>query len=63
MTKIYRPHDKFVRKILGNKELARDFLMNYVPENVRKLIDPDEMRIAKDSFIEMARKDYESDLL
>lgn len=63
MEKVPNPHDKFIKEILGSKEIARDFLKNYIPENVRDLINLDDIRISKDSFIEKANREYRSDLL
>ena len=63
MDKIYSPHDKFVRETLCQKDMARDFLSNYLPEEVLALIDLDFIEISKDTFIEKHLKAYYSDLL
>ncbi|MEV9641495.1 Rpn family recombination-promoting nuclease/putative transposase [Mammaliicoccus sciuri] len=37
--KIQNPHDKFFKESMGNAEVAKDFLANYLPESVLQIID------------------------
>ncbi len=63
MKTVNNPHDAFFEKIFGKKENAKEFLINYLPENILKLIDTDQLEIAKGSFIEKNLQRYFSDLL
>ncbi len=63
MDKIVNPHDKFVRKTLSRKEIAQDFLQNYLPNDVLEIVNLQSIEISKDSFIEKELKEYYSDLL
>jgi predicted transposase YdaD len=33
------PHDKFFKETFSNVEVARDFIKNYLPESILKIID------------------------
>jgi len=59
---INNPHDKFFKETLGKEDVARDFLQNYLPENILGIIDIDTINPLKDSFIKDL-KEYFSDLL
>jgi len=64
MTEIVNhPHDKFFKEILGQRENAQDFFLNYLPDRIRALINLDSLEICKDSFIEKELNEYFSDLL
>ena len=63
MTKIINPHDKLFRETWQNKDIAIDFLENYLPADILSLTDLDTIEISKDSFIEDDLKDFFSDLL
>ena len=45
-------HDSFWRLSLERPEIAREFLRNYLPKDVKKTFDIKTMKICKDSFIE-----------
>ncbi|SKB01330.1 Rpn family recombination-promoting nuclease/putative transposase [Sporosarcina newyorkensis] len=36
---IQNPHDKFFKESMGNAEVAKDFLANYLPKSVLQIID------------------------
>lgn len=61
--KIQNPHDKFFKETFGNVEVAKDFLNNYLPQNIIKLIDIDTLQPQKDSFINEELQEGFSDLL
>jgi len=63
MDNITNPHDKLFRETLSDKEIAADFLKNYLPEDILLLTDLNSLEICKDSFVEDDLKDYHSDLL
>ena len=60
---IKNPHDKFFKETLGMRENARSFVENYLPVEIRELIDIDSLEIEKDSFVTQELQDYYSDLL
>jgi len=65
MTKKYiqNPHDAFVKEVFSHKEHAEDFLKNYLPQDICRLIDFDSLTIVKDSFVDEDLKEHFSDLL
>lgn len=62
MTKPYNVHDRFFKETLSHAEVARDFLINYLPERVLKHLDLSSLKISKDSFVKKGEEHY-SDLL
>jgi predicted transposase/invertase (TIGR01784 family) len=60
---LVNPHDKLFRKTWSNIDVAKDYLNNYLPGPLLKLIDLDSLEISKDSFIEKELEDYYSDIL
>ena len=58
MDNITNPHDKLFRETWSDKEVAADFLKNYLPEDVLPLTDLNSLEICKDSFVEDDLKDY-----
>ena len=63
MSLISNPHDKLFKQIWSDRETARDFLANYLPGEIIKLIDLNTLEIRKDSFIEPNLTEFFSDLL
>ena len=61
--KIQNPHDRFFKETFGKVEVAKDFLNNYLPENIIKVIDVDTLEPQKDSFINEELHEGFSDLL
>ncbi|HBQ27925.1 MAG TPA: transposase [Desulfotomaculum sp.] len=61
--KIENPHDKFFKETFGKVEVAKDFLNNYLPENIMKVIDVDTLEPQKDSFINEELQEVFSDML
>ncbi|GAB6161189.1 Rpn family recombination-promoting nuclease/putative transposase [Desulfothermus naphthae] len=60
---IQNPHDAFVKEVFSHKEQAEDFLKNYLPHDICRLIDFDSLNIVKDSFVDEELKEHFSDLL
>jgi predicted transposase YdaD len=52
MSMIYNPHDKFFKENMSNIDTAKDFMLNYLPEDILKIIDLDSLSLEKDSFID-----------
>ena len=61
--KIQNPHDKFFKETFGNVAVAKDFLINYLPKNIMKVIDVDTLELQKDSFINEELQETFSDML
>jgi predicted transposase/invertase (TIGR01784 family) len=60
---IKTPHDALFKRTLGDKEVAVDFLQNYLPDNILKEIDLRDIKVAKDSFIDKELEESFSDIL
>ncbi|GAB6160974.1 Rpn family recombination-promoting nuclease/putative transposase [Desulfothermus naphthae] len=60
---IQNPHDAFVKEVFSHKEQAEDFLRNYLPQDICRLIDFDSLSLVKDSFVDEDLKEHFSDLL
>lgn len=60
---INNPHDVFFKETMSNIDTARDFVSNYLPENILNMINTDEMEIVKGSFVEKDLQGTFSDLL
>lgn len=63
MLKMNNPHDKFIKDTLTKKENAVSFLKNYLPQEIKDKINPEDIEIEKDSFVNEELKEYFSDLL
>lgn len=63
MADITNPHDRFFKEVLSREEVARDFMIHYLPSDVVALFDMSSVEIRKDSFVEKELKEYFSDLL
>ncbi|MFP4022216.1 MAG: Rpn family recombination-promoting nuclease/putative transposase [Halanaerobium sp.] len=60
---IKNPHDALFKRTLGDKEVAVDFLQNYLPDDILKEIGLTDIKVAKDSFIDKELEESFSDLL
>jgi len=63
MTEINNPHDKFFKEVFSRREVAVDFLRNYLPEEVFSCLDEESIHLKKDSFVDKELRVYFSDLL
>ena len=63
MTEINNPHDKFFKEVFSRREVAVDFLRNYLPEEVFSCLDEESIHLKKDSFVDKELRAYFSDLL
>lgn len=61
--KIENLHDKFFKETFSNVEVAKSFLLNYLPQNVMKILDVNALEPQKDSFINKKLEEGFSDLL
>ena len=63
MVDIANPHDRFFKEVLSRQEVARDFIVHYLPSDIVGLLDLESLEIRKDSFIDKELKEYFSDIL
>ena len=63
MVEITDPHDKFFKEVFADRETAGDFLENYLPSDMVRLLDLESLEYTKDSFVDKHLKEYFSDLL
>ncbi|MEI3612645.1 Rpn family recombination-promoting nuclease/putative transposase [Pseudogracilibacillus sp. SO30301A] len=61
--KIENPHDTFFKETLGSVEVAKSFLLHYLPSGIMKIVDEDTLSPEKDSFIDKELKKRFSDLV
>ena len=61
--KIHNPHDKFFKETFSNVEVAKDFINNYLPQNIVDIIDVNTLEPQKDSFINEDLEEVFSDML
>lgn len=60
---IKNPHDKFFRELMGQPELAADFLQHYLPPEIIARLDLTKLELTYDSFIDADLQEHLSDLL
>jgi len=56
-------HDELIKKAFENPLVAREFFDEHLPDEVKKLIDINNLKLEKDSFIEKNLKKSFVDLL
>src|SRR5699024_12536417 len=60
---IQKPHDELFKETLGNVDVVRDFLQNYLPTDTLKMVNTPTLYPEKDSFIDKDMTERFSDLL
>lgn len=63
MSEIYHPHDKFVKDMLSRPGVTKDFLDNYLPAEILRILDLSTLELTKDSFVDKELREHFSDLL
>ena len=63
MHKITNPHDKFFKEVMSHIEIARDFLMQYLPPEKARPLDFETLSAEKDSHIGEDLRELFSDLI
>ncbi|PKM75317.1 MAG: hypothetical protein CVU92_01985 [Firmicutes bacterium HGW-Firmicutes-17] len=61
--KMQNPHDRFFKEGFSNVEVARDFIENYLPESILKIIDLETRELQNDSFSNQEIQEVFSDML
>lgn len=60
---IVNPHDKFFKYFFQEEITAKNFLMEFLPANVREIVDVDSIKIQKESFLNENLNECFSDIL
>jgi predicted transposase/invertase (TIGR01784 family) len=60
---IDNPHDGYFKKLFEDKEQARSFFLNYLPDPVKAHIDLTFIELEKESFVDEQLKKFFSDLI
>lgn len=60
---VQNPHDRFFRESFGRIEIARDYLEEYLPADLRRLLDLTEMTLQDGSFIDEEMKEHQTDII
>ncbi len=60
---LHHPHDSYFKKTFGKKEIATDFLKNYLPKEMLEIINLDTLTNQKGEYIDKKLKNDFSDLL
>ncbi|MGD9974587.1 MAG: Rpn family recombination-promoting nuclease/putative transposase [Desulfatirhabdiaceae bacterium] len=47
---VHNPHDRFFKEMFSSKEIARSFLIHYLPDEISQLIDTDSVNLSKNSY-------------
>ncbi|RMG18937.1 MAG: hypothetical protein D6730_22285, partial [Bacteroidetes bacterium] len=63
MAKTHKPHDQLFKQVFGDKEVARDFLRNFLPAPLRQNLQLDRLRLANQSFVDPTLSDFYADLV
>ena len=63
MGKLNQPHDKYFRSTFGEIDFAKDFLANYLPEELVEMIDMNTLASQPTSYISKELKEQFTDLL
>ena len=57
------PHDSFVKKVLGNRITAKDFLEEHLSVDVIRSLDLRTIKVEKESYVDDNLKNRYSDLV
>ena len=60
---VQNPHDRFFRESFGRPEIVRNYLEEYLPAEVRRLLNLDSLARQEGSFIDEAMQEHQTDLL
>jgi predicted transposase/invertase (TIGR01784 family) len=63
MESVHNPHDRFFKDAFTRVEVARNFVVHYLPPEIAALLDPSTLSISKDTFVDEELKERFSDLL
>ncbi|NLH36605.1 MAG: Rpn family recombination-promoting nuclease/putative transposase, partial [Thermotogaceae bacterium] len=63
MSDITNPHDAFFKFMFGDVEVAQDFLQNYLPTEIAKVVDLKYLTKENNSYIDEQFKESFTDML
>jgi predicted transposase/invertase (TIGR01784 family) len=63
MSELNNPHDAFFKKHFGNKKIAQNFLENYLPSEITKVLDLNYLTKEDKSYVDEDLKESHSDML
>ena len=63
MSPLSTPHDRYFRETFARPEIARDFLRNYLPPEIRARLELSTLSLSKESFVDPDLRQHFSDLL
>ena len=63
MSELNNPHDAFFKKHFGNKKIAQNFLENYLPSEITKVLDLNYLTKEDKSYVNEDLKESHSDML
>lgn len=58
-----QPHDKFFKKVMGQKDQAVSFIENYLPDTIVEKMDLKSLDLLKDSFVNDDLREFYSDII
>lgn len=63
MSDVTNPHDKFFKDTFSQPSIVRDFIENYVPNEIVAALDLSVLELQKDSFVDEELQEHLSDML
>ena len=60
---IHHPHDKFMKSLLGDIEVAREYFEAFLPESIKKVVDLSKLEHSPHSFISEELKETQADIV
>ncbi len=61
--KVHFPHDRFMKSLLGDIQVAREYFEAFLPENLKKLLDLNRLEHSPNSFISDSLKETMADIV
>ncbi len=52
MTQLKNPHNLFFEELMSRIDVSRDFLQNYLPNEIVRKLDFSTLEISKDTFVD-----------
>ena len=63
MSIINKPHDKFFKETFGDVETIKDFIINYLPQEILQIVDVNNLIFENTSYIDEKLDELYSDML
>ncbi|HRF42401.1 MAG TPA: Rpn family recombination-promoting nuclease/putative transposase, partial [Saprospiraceae bacterium] len=62
-TSVHNPHDSFFKSLMHNRETALAFLEEFLPDEVKDVLDLQSLELANTTFLTDELKQYFSDIV